>query len=60
MAIHLAIVQAAVEYSSANDIMIELTRVSQQVLRLTRQHWLAVVVGVVILFLVTRPFRQPY
>jgi hypothetical protein len=60
MAIHLTLAQAAVEYTSANSLIAELTRVSRQVLRLTREHWIAVVVAVVILFVITRPFGQPY
>lgn len=60
MAVPLMLAQAAIEYTSTNDLMADLTRVSRQVLRLTREHWVAVVVAVVILFILTRPFGQPY
>jgi len=60
MAVRLMLAQAAIEYTSANNLMADLTRVSRQVLRLTREHWVAVVVAIVILFVVTRPFGQPY
>lgn len=59
MGLHASIVQAAFEYGAANGIMANLTRLSRDVLRLARDNWIAIAVAVVILFLLTRPFRRP-